>query len=93
MTLVLDIGEEGKKFMKAKKKYTNEHIGKIKIVKDFLPSPEELAAKEDTVRVTLLLNKEIVDYFKQEAEKRHAHYQTMIRILLSAYAKHHKKIN
>ena len=41
--------------MSKRKKYTNEPIGKIKIVKDFLPKPEELILKEDTVKVTLLL--------------------------------------
>ena len=71
------------------KKYTNEKIGKIKIVKDFLPDPEELVLKQDTVRVTLMLSKDSIDYFKQEAEKQHAHYQTMIRVLLDKYTKHY----
>ena len=38
--------------MKQKIKYTDEPIGKIKIVKDFLPKPDELVFKEDTVKVT-----------------------------------------
>jgi len=32
---------------KRKPKYTEERIGKIKIVDDFLPSPEKLVLKEE----------------------------------------------
>lgn len=74
-----------------KKKYTDEFIGEVKIIKDFLPSPEELVLKEDTVKITLLLSKNSVDYFKQEAKRHHAHYQTMIRTLLDGYTQHHKE--
>ena len=75
--------------MKIKKKYSNEPIGKIKIVKDFLPSPDELVLKEETVKVTLMLSKSSIDYFKKEAKKQHAPYQTMIRNLLDKYADHY----
>jgi predicted DNA binding CopG/RHH family protein len=74
-----------------KKKYTNEPIGKIKVVKDFLPKPKDLVLKEDTVKVTLLLSKNSVDYFKQAANKHHARYQTMIRALLDKYTARYKK--
>ena len=73
-----------------KKKYTNEPIGAIKIVKDFLPSPEELALKEDTTKITLLLSKNSIAYFKREAKKHHAPYQTMIRSLLDKYVQHYE---
>ncbi|CAL7962242.1 conserved hypothetical protein [Gammaproteobacteria bacterium] len=71
------------------KKYTNEPIGKIKIINDFLPAPQELILKEDTVRVTLMLSKKSINYFKREAGKQHAHYQSMIRVLLDKYAQHY----
>lgn len=71
-------------------KYTNQPIGKIKIVTDFLPLPEELVMKEESVKVTLVLSKASVDYFKEIAEKNHTHYQKMIRILLDKYAAHHQ---
>lgn len=45
-------------------KYTNEPIGKIKIIDDFLPPPNQLIVKEETVKVTLALTKETVDFFK-----------------------------
>ena len=39
----LNFGEMGEQFMKKKTvKYSNETIGKIKIIKDFLPKPEDL---------------------------------------------------
>jgi len=56
-------------------KYTNEPIGKIKIVADFLPKPEDLVLKEDTVKVTLLLTKDSLEFFKKEAAKNHTQYQ------------------
>lgn len=49
--------------MKKKIKYSNERIGRVEVVKDFLPKPEELVIKEDTVKVTLNLSKSSVDFF------------------------------
>lgn len=66
-------------------KYTNEPIGKIKIIDDFLPPPEQLALKEETVKITLMLTKDSVDFFKNAAKAQHTHYQTMIRALLDQY--------
>lgn len=71
--------------MNAKIKYTNEPIGKIEIVSDFLPSPAELAAKDEGVKVTLALSKRSVDFFKSEASKHRTQYQRMIRRLLDSY--------
>ena len=65
--------------------YTNEPIGKLKLVKDFLPSPEELVFREDNVKVTLSLSKESVDFFKEQAKKNRTQYQKMIRRLLDLY--------
>lgn len=54
-----------------------------------LPHPDELFSKENMVRVTLLLNKSTVDFFKKEAIRRKICYQAMIRILLDEYVKHY----
>jgi len=83
---VLDIGERGKRFMKEKIKYTDEPLGKVRVIPDFLPSPEELALKEQTVKVTIALSKASVDFFKREAKKHNTQYQKMIRRLLDEYA-------
>ena len=75
--------------MSTKIKYTDEPIGKIKIVKDFLPPPEELVFREEGVKVTLALSKKSVDFFKAEASKHKTQYQRMIRRLLDKYVESH----
>ena len=39
--------------MKTKTKYTEEPMGDLRIVKDFLPPPDKLALREDNVKVTI----------------------------------------
>ena len=72
--------------MSTKIKYTDEPLGEIKIVPDFLPSPAELAFREESVKVTISLSKKSVEFFKVEASKHHTQYQRMIRQLLDTYA-------
>ncbi len=74
--------------MKEKIKYTDEPLGDVKVISDFLPSPEELALKEETVKVTISLSKTSIEFFKKEAKKHHTQYQKMIRRLLDEYAAH-----
>jgi predicted DNA binding CopG/RHH family protein len=87
---VQDIGEKEKKLMKKTVKYTDEPIGDMKIIADFLPSPKDLIFKDDTVKITISLTKESVEFFKKEAEKHHTQYQKMIRNLLDVYANNHQ---
>jgi predicted DNA binding CopG/RHH family protein len=72
-------------------KYTEGEIGKVKVVKDFLPSPDKLVARETNVKVTLSLSQRSVDFFKREAGKRRVPYQRMIRALVDAYAERENK--
>ncbi len=74
--------------MKTKIKYTDEPMGKVKVISDFFPSPEELALKDETVKVTISLSKASVDFFKNEAKKYNTQYQKMIRRLLDEYTAH-----
>lgn len=69
----------------AKIKYTDEPLGDVKVVRDFLPPPEQLAFREEGVKVTLALSKKSVEFFKSEAAKHHTQYQRMIRNLVDAY--------
>lgn len=85
-----DIGEKEKRLMKKTIKYTDEPIGDLKIITDFLPSPKDLIFKDDTVKITISLTKESVEFFKKEAEKHHTQYQKMIRNLLDVYANNHQ---
>jgi hypothetical protein len=71
--------------MSMKIKYTDEPLGEIRVVQDFLPSPSELAFREEGVKVTLALSKKSVEFFKAEASRHHTQYQRMIRRLLDAY--------
>ena len=80
-----DTGEKGKKRMKKSIKYTEGEIGDIKIIEDFLPTPEELAFKDENMKITISLTKDTVDFFKEEAKKHHTQYQKMIRNLLDLY--------
>ena len=70
--------------------YSNESLGDIKIVPDFLPSPEELVLKQKNTKVTISLSSESVAYFKESAKKHHVPYQKMIRQLLDEYVAYQK---
>ncbi|MFZ0724779.1 MAG: hypothetical protein WAM61_03230 [Desulfobacterales bacterium] len=72
----------GKMTSERKIKYTNEPIGKVKLVEDFLPSPEGPVLKDETIKVTISLSKTSVEFFKNEAKKCSTQYQKMIRRLL-----------
>ena len=61
-------------------------IGTLVRVKDVLPPPEKLVLPQKTVKVTILLNKNSVDFFKEQAKKYGAKYQKMIRALVDQYA-------
>jgi len=75
--------------MKSKIKYTNEPLGELRIIEDFLPPPGDLLFKEDSVKVTLTLSKNSVEFLKKEAKKHHTQYQKMIRRLLDLYVTHY----
>jgi len=71
--------------MRKATKYTDEALGEIRVIKDFLPPPSELVFKEDTIKVTLGLSRRSVDFFKKQAKKHDTQYQKMIRRLLDLY--------
>ena len=74
-------------------RYTDEPIGDIKLVADFLPSPEELKLKSENTKVTISLSSESVAYFKEVAKVNHIQYQKMIRQLLDEYVAHQKSVH
>jgi predicted DNA binding CopG/RHH family protein len=82
------IGGNENRYMKKKIKYSNEKMGEVEIVKDFLPKPGELVFKEDTVKVTLNLSKSSIEFFKEIAQKQGSQYQKIIRNLLDRYTSH-----
>jgi hypothetical protein len=83
-------GKEGRS-MKTKTKYTEEPMGELRIVKDFLPPPDKLVLKEDNVKVTLSLKKTSITFFKKQAKTQKTSYQKMIREVVDWYASHYQK--
>lgn len=73
--------------------YSNESLGDIEFIPDFLPSPEQLALKKQNTKVTIALTSESVEYFKEAAKKHHMQYQKIIRELLDEYVSHQKSAN
>ncbi len=72
--------------MKRTPKYTDERLGRVEVVADFLPPPDQLVLKEDGVKVTIALSKRSVEFFKAHAARSKVPYQKMIRSLLDNYA-------
>jgi len=77
--------------MKTRIKYTDELLGEVRLMDDFLPPPEDLLFKRENVKITITLSKDSVELFKNEAKKQNTQYQKMIRRLLDLYAAHHKQ--
>ncbi len=73
--------------MKAKRTERDLPIGTLTRIKDMLPPPEQLAVPEDAIKVTLLLSRSSVEFFKHRAERQRTKYQRMIRTLVDRYAK------
>jgi predicted DNA binding CopG/RHH family protein len=74
--------------MRKRTKNADRPIGKLTIVDDFLPTPAELAKEFKTQRVTIDIEKETVDFFKESADKTGAKYQRLMREVLKRYARH-----
>jgi predicted DNA binding CopG/RHH family protein len=89
--MVRDIGEKGGRSMKNKIKYSDESMGDLRIVKDFLPPPDQLVLNEENVKITISLRKSSVDFFKKEAQKHRTSYQKMIRRVIDWYASQYQK--
>jgi predicted DNA binding CopG/RHH family protein len=82
-------GDKERNSMKTKKTDMDMPVGKLTRVRDFLPPPEKLVMPQKTVKVTIMLNKSSVDFFKNQANKHRAKYQKMIRNLIDQYAMHY----
>lgn len=71
--------------------YTDEQLGDVNLVTDFLPSPSELALKNKQTKITISLSSDSIEFFKEIAKKNHMQYQRIIRQLLDEYVAQHKK--
>lgn len=70
--------------------YTDEPLEFGESVRDFLPSPEELAQAERRVKITISLSAESVEYFQSMAAHHQVSYQKLIRRLLDEYVRTQK---
>ena len=76
--------------MTKKIRYEDEPMD-LEVVPDFLPPPEALVRKQsEGMKVTLVLDRHTVEFFKREADRQGASYQRMIRRLLEIYAAQHE---
>ena len=66
-------------------------IGRLTRIHDVLPPPEKLVVPEDTMKVTLLLSKSSVRFFKQKAAQHRTKYQRMLRELVDRYTEQFSK--
>jgi hypothetical protein len=82
--------------MKSKAKYDKapKEIGRAisasEPIEDFLPRPDKLVFKDESVKVTLSLGKESVAFFKKMAKENHVPYQNMIKRVVDLYARHYR---
>jgi predicted DNA binding CopG/RHH family protein len=86
--LELVIGEKDVNDMNSKITYTNEPMEIGEVVKDFLPSPDQLVpkGKSKTNQVTLELTEESVSFFKAQADRKQISYEKIIELLIEQYA-------
>lgn len=60
-------------------------------VPDFLPPPEAFANAKTSVKITIKLSYETIEFFKEVAEKHNTQYQPLIRKVLDEYVAAHRK--
>ena len=65
-------------------------IDDAELIDDFLPPPEQLFLREETVKVTLNLSQRSVDFFKRSSSKHGVPYQQMVRRVLDLYAQRYE---
>jgi hypothetical protein len=70
--------------------YRDEPLGRLAVVKDLLPPPDQLVLRDDGVKITISLRKRSVEFFKRHAARSKIPYQKMIRSLLDTYARDHE---
>ena len=66
-------------------------IGKLTVIPNFLPPPDQLILPGEIVKITISLDQESLLFFKEMAEKFGTKYQRMIREVLRRYVKAYKQ--
>jgi hypothetical protein len=71
--------------MKKRVHYTDEPM-QMRLIKDFLPSPQQLATRGKRVKVSVEISKSSLDFFRQQAGRSKMQAKNMIGTLLDVYA-------
>src|SRR2546425_940839 len=58
-------------------RYTDEPLGRLTVVPDFLPRPEDLVFRDEGVKVTIALSKRSVEFLKNEARRYSLHARSL----------------
>lgn len=92
-------GDQEKKYMKKKIKYSNKfatdqkiNSKDLKVIKDFLPSPDELFLKDEKVKITIEIDVETYQFFQKLALSFNKKYQPLMREILKQYARKYKRV-
>ena len=76
--------------MRKKTRYDDDKPSdQARVIKDFLPPPEQLVMPHDHVKITLMLDRPSVAFFKAQAKRHGTKYQRMMREVLKHYAALH----
>lgn len=68
-------------------KDANEPYGELTPIPDFLPAPEQLLPREETIKITVALDAKTLKFFKSYAKSSGLKYQRIIREVLKLYAR------
>ena len=79
-------GREGCCMKKKTRRISDQPVGKLTAIHDFLPPPEKLLQNEEKMKITITLDAATVRYFKTVASKMGLKYQRMMREVLKGYA-------
>jgi len=60
--------------MSVKIRYTDEPLGRLKIVRDFLPPPEGLVFRDEGVKVTIAVSSAVSNSSRDEARRHDSPY-------------------
>lgn len=80
-------GAKDEKYMSNTINYSDGPLKEVEIVTDFLPTPQELVYRDDTIKVTIALSRASIEFFKEQSQRHNIPYQRMIRRLLDEYAR------
>jgi predicted DNA binding CopG/RHH family protein len=85
------IGEKEEGYMKKKIYEEDGPISdKYEVVEDFLPSPDKLLPAISKTRISIEIDDEILEFFKDKADQNNQKYQRMMREVLKHYYEHYK---